>query len=58
VQHVLDTTLKLESQDQMTKEDDAASDFLREILDPFAKMQEAQQASQAKQTSPGPIENN
>ena len=52
VQHVLDTTIKLESQDKMSKEDDEASDFLREVLDPFAKMQQAQQQS------PGPIESN
>lgn len=49
--------MKLESQEQMSKEDDAASDFLREILDPFAKMQEAQQA-QAQQPSPGQVESN
>jgi hypothetical protein len=54
VQHVLDTTLRLEDNENMTKEDDMASDFLREILDPFSKMQQAQQ----QQQSPGSVDNN
>lgn len=42
VQRVLDDVLALEANEKMTREQDAASDFLREILEPFAKMQQGQ----------------
>ncbi len=39
VQRVLDDIMALEGGGKMTAEQDAASDFLREILQPFAEMQ-------------------
>jgi hypothetical protein len=49
VQKVLDDVLALESNDKMTKEQDAASDFLREILEPFAKMQQGAEVQSPQQ---------
>jgi hypothetical protein len=50
VQKVLDDVLALESHAKMTKEQDAASDFLREILEPFAKMQQGAEVHSPQQT--------